>query len=513
MKKAAWAWVIVVSLVACGDDDGGGAVDAGRMDGGRADSGRDPDAGDDDDARVDPPDAGMRDAGDAGEDPIDASGDAAEPDAEVDPCEGVPEAERCDLDGMGCMGAMLFVCAPNAAGCFVQTTTDCSATGQTCGRVPSGGLACIEPPCGNGVIDEREACDDDGTTPGDGCSETCTVEPGFSCSGTPSVCAPSTGNGSCAGAIALTGTTAADVTDGGARPTGALCGGGTGSALYYALTVPARTQIHVTATPTTPWDVTLHGLLDCASAGCSTFSDTAGRMPGTERVTFTNDSEAPITRIVAVAAATTEGGSFTLSTSANAIPFTAIPAACEPASSAPTTHFSGGDDAVTPFAPLPFGVPLFGVSQTHFAVSTNGLLQLSTSASDTPSDTGANFTIPTGPLPNSLVAAFWDDLVVNTSGAVRSWIVGSSPMRKLVVEWNDMGFFGLAGASLRIQAQLYETTGVIELHYCTLSGTFLVVRGSGATIGLEDATGVTGRLVSFNTRDAIAAGDGIRFTP
>jgi len=46
-------------------------------------------------------------------------------------------------------------------------------------------------PCGDGVVDDGEACDDDGRAAGDGCSALCAVEAGFSCSaapGRPSVC-------------------------------------------------------------------------------------------------------------------------------------------------------------------------------------------------------------------------------------------------------------------------------------------------------------------------------------
>ena len=42
--------------------------------------------------------------------------------------------------------------------------------------------------CGNGVITAPEACDDDNITDGDGCSATCTIEPGYTCTGEPSVC-------------------------------------------------------------------------------------------------------------------------------------------------------------------------------------------------------------------------------------------------------------------------------------------------------------------------------------
>jgi cysteine-rich repeat protein len=46
-------------------------------------------------------------------------------------------------------------------------------------------------PCGDGVVNNDEACDDDGRVAGDGCSAVCEVEAGFSCSSAaerPSVC-------------------------------------------------------------------------------------------------------------------------------------------------------------------------------------------------------------------------------------------------------------------------------------------------------------------------------------
>ena len=43
--------------------------------------------------------------------------------------------------------------------------------------------------CGSGEIDvEWEECDDGDTTPGDGCSEYCKIESGWTCEGEPSVC-------------------------------------------------------------------------------------------------------------------------------------------------------------------------------------------------------------------------------------------------------------------------------------------------------------------------------------
>lgn len=50
------------------------------------------------------------------------------------------------------------------------------------------------PDCPNGVVDGGESCDDGNTDEGDGCSDICTVETGYECSGSPSVCTPICGD-------------------------------------------------------------------------------------------------------------------------------------------------------------------------------------------------------------------------------------------------------------------------------------------------------------------------------
>jgi cysteine-rich repeat protein len=51
------------------------------------------------------------------------------------------------------------------------------------------------PICGDGLITGGEQCDDGNLSIGDGCSATCTVEPGFSCMGHPSACQHICGDG------------------------------------------------------------------------------------------------------------------------------------------------------------------------------------------------------------------------------------------------------------------------------------------------------------------------------
>ncbi len=56
---------------------------------------------------------------------------------------------------------------------------------------------CIAPVCGDGIITTAigEQCDDNDTSSGDGCNAACQVENGWICSGEPSTCVPSCGNG------------------------------------------------------------------------------------------------------------------------------------------------------------------------------------------------------------------------------------------------------------------------------------------------------------------------------
>jgi cysteine-rich repeat protein len=57
--------------------------------------------------------------------------------------------------------------------------------------------------CGDGLIVGNEACDDDNVTSGDGCSDTCEIEVGYSCLGEPSTCAITPGE-DCWTSFALT---------------------------------------------------------------------------------------------------------------------------------------------------------------------------------------------------------------------------------------------------------------------------------------------------------------------
>jgi len=76
-------------------------------------------------------------------------------------------------------------------------------------------------------------------------------------------------------------------------------------------------------------------------------------------------------------------------------------------------------------------------------------------------------------------------------------------------------FYNDRMARLTFQAKLFETTGVIELHYCTLTPGMNAgfATGSSATIGVESPDGRSGRMHSHERAMSISTTSAIRFSP
>jgi cysteine-rich repeat protein len=95
--------------------------------------------------------------------PVDTSGGTDTADVVVDPCAGV----SCD-DSDPCNGQETCVNGGCAPGIELADATDCGA-GLRCFRG-----VCGAPFCGDGIVDEDEACDDGNLGGGDGCESDCT---------------------------------------------------------------------------------------------------------------------------------------------------------------------------------------------------------------------------------------------------------------------------------------------------------------------------------------------------
>ena len=174
-----------------------------------------------------------------------------------------------------------------------------------------------------------------------------------------------------------------------------------------------------------------------------------------------------------------------------------------------TPHvFSNPDDAVIPFS-LPFTFSLFRdiyLAGSQISITTNGFIsleQLALAEFQNGPLPGQTITRPSGTngvIPPSLIAAFWDDLVMQTASAITTRTVGVAPNRQFVVQWTNMSILDEDGndlnASLTFQIVLYEGSNDIQLLYRSVSGPRS--DGSSATIGLQDLRRTSAIQIGFN---------------
>jgi len=223
--------------------------------------------------------------------------------------------------------------------------------------------------------------------------------------------------------------------------------------------------------------------------------------------------------IIAIGSADTTFGSFDLAVRIGPAPYveTVIPTACDvmpPATIVPTVI---DDDETSPTAALPFTFRIITDAMTHYSISTNGNVQLFASATGLGNSEYVNESIPSAISPNGLVAPFWDDLVVDTlMGAdVRAQTLGTAPNRHFTVQWTNVSFYADGEPRLTFQAKIFETTNVIEFHYCSMvsaAGSTLIT-GQSATVGVENAAGADGHQHSFDTLGSVSPANAIRLTP
>ena len=158
-----------------------------------------------------------------------------------------------------------------------------------------------------------------------------------------------------------------------------------------------------------------------------------------------------------------------------------------------------------------FTFNFFGTDYTQLRIGSNGVLGLGAGPSVTSVNDGQ--TLSDAVDPNNVIALAWDNLTPNISGIIRYFEVGAAPFRKFVVEYvavNRTGSF-----SVTTQAQLYESTNIIEIH--TTNAPF-ATNTQTATQGIEShdlGSGVTTSygLPSRNNAQWNATNDFISFVP
>jgi len=168
---------------------------------------------------------------------------------------------------------------------------------------------------------------------------------------------------------------------------------------------------------------------------------------------------------------------------------------------------AGDDSSLGPYD-LGFTFDFCGQEYAQFYVNSNGQILFGEGAF-----TLANASIPDPALPNNFVATFWDDLDHSAGGAIYYRTYGQAPQRYTVIEWHDVPRYGTEGG-LTFEVVLYEGSNEIVVQYSSLRGS--AGDGSGATVGLENASGTDGVEYLYNgTGSGFPLHDGLalRLTP
>ncbi|QEC54591.1 choice-of-anchor D domain-containing protein [Flavisolibacter ginsenosidimutans] len=142
----------------------------------------------------------------------------------------------------------------------------------------------------------------------------------------------------------------------------------------------------------------------------------------------------------------------------------------------------GDDNGVE--VPLPFNFPFFGQFKNKIVIASNGYLTFGST-----DNAFSNTTIPNASQPNDLIAPFWDDLDPTRGGTVH---YRSSPTQ-FIVQYTNIRRFGNPLQPPTTFEVILNSDGTILYQYLDMQGTL-----NSATVGIEDATGVTGVQVAFN---------------
>ncbi|MFJ9828056.1 S8 family serine peptidase [Streptomyces sp. NPDC101160] len=165
-----------------------------------------------------------------------------------------------------------------------------------------------------------------------------------------------------------------------------------------------------------------------------------------------------------------------------------------------------GDENATTLA-LPFPVTFYGVPYTQAHVTTNGLVNfLAPRLGDY-----VNTTLPDANQPNGIVAAHWDDLILDAKSAVRTAVTGAAGQRRFAIVWENAAFAADTSRRITFEAVFEEATGAIVLQYQSLS-TGPYAAGGRATVGIENQAG-TDALEYSADQPVLTDRSAIRFAP
>lgn len=212
--------------------------------------------------------------------------------------------------------------------------------------------------------------------------------------------------------------------------------------------------------------------------------------------------------IIGVQAVFGQASSYVASTGTGAV--------LETMNSPQTLIFSASDDVSSAVQNIGFNFAFNGTAFTNFSVNSNGLLRLGNTVVST-----AAINILASTNDNPKIAPYWDDLATGTNGLVSYQLIGTTPNRKLTVEWKVTIPKNTGGSAAAIfQCWLFESTNVIQFVY----GTGMVSNSANYSVGIaSSATDFHSFSTASNTSSnttvnnsntsAITSGRWFKYTP
>lgn len=153
-----------------------------------------------------------------------------------------------------------------------------------------------------------------------------------------------------------------------------------------------------------------------------------------------------------------------------------------------TTWSIGTADDGYATIPLPFSFTFYGNPFSTINVCTNGFLSFTSTVTGSASYTNAP--IPTAGEPNNVLAGFWDDLNLSTSGTVHYY--NDAANSRFIVQYTNVPYF--SGTGTCTFQVILKATGEIIYQYNTMSGTLV-----SSTVGIENGDGTIGLQTAYNS--------------
>lgn len=163
-----------------------------------------------------------------------------------------------------------------------------------------------------------------------------------------------------------------------------------------------------------------------------------------------------------------------------------------------------GDDQVSGALPIGFDFDFFGEEYQNFYISSNGFITFSSGVNN---GCCSGLPLPTADGIDNIIAFAWEDINPNAGGTIRYETIGAAPNRTLVMEFDNVPYFGNSGA-VTSQVHLYEGSNRIEIH-----STSIPAEGT-MTQGIENIDGTVGVATpGRNANNWSATDDYVAFIP